>query len=52
VGTIDALARLELAARRQGRTIRLRNASTELRELIAFAGLDEVLPVEPGRQAE
>jgi STAS domain len=52
VATIDALARLELTARRRGKTLRLRNASTELRELIALAGLDEVLRVEPGRQAE
>jgi hypothetical protein len=52
VGTIGALARLELAARRQGKTIRLRNSSNELRELIALAGLDEVLRVEPRGQAE
>jgi len=48
-GTIDVLARLQLAARRAGSTIVLRNASIELQELVAFAGLDDVLPVEPGR---
>ena len=42
--TVDALARLQLAARRQQCRIRLRNASDELRDLIAFMGLDEILP--------
>jgi ABC-type transporter Mla MlaB component len=42
--TVDALARLQLAARRTGCTIRLRHASPELRELVAFMGLNEVLP--------
>ena len=41
--TVDALARLQLAARRLGCTIRLRHASPELRELVAFMGLTEVL---------
>jgi ABC-type transporter Mla MlaB component len=41
--TIDALARLQLGARRHGCRVRLRNASSELRELVAFMGLDEVL---------
>ena len=50
--TLDALARLQLSARRQGRQLRLREPSTELRELIAFAGLSDVLRVEPSRQAE
>jgi len=52
LGTIDSLARLQLAARRAGRALRLRNASRELRELLAFAGLDDVLPLEPERQPE
>ena len=52
LGTLDALARLQLAARRRGRAIRLVGASPELRELIAFAGLETVLPVEPGRKTE
>jgi ABC-type transporter Mla MlaB component len=42
--TIDALARLQLAARRHDCRVRLRNASDELRELIAFMGLCDVLP--------
>ncbi len=41
--TVDALARLELAARRLGCRVRLANASDELRELIAFMGLRDVL---------
>jgi hypothetical protein len=49
---IDALARLQLNARRLGLEIRLRHASGELQALIAFAGLDEVLCVEAGGQAE
>jgi ABC-type transporter Mla MlaB component len=42
--TIDALARLQLAARRYGCRVRLRGASEELRELVAFMGLEDVLP--------
>ena len=41
--TVDALARLHLAARRSGCRIRLHNASSELLELVAFMGLDDVL---------
>ena len=40
--TVDALARLELAARRYGCRIRLADASDELRELVAFMGLTDV----------
>ena len=51
---VDALARLQLTARRRGGEIRLRGASRELKELLDVAGLGEVLPlgVEPGRQPE
>ncbi len=42
--TIDALARLQLAARRHGCQVRLRHASSELLELVAFMGLRDVLP--------
>jgi ABC-type transporter Mla MlaB component len=42
--TVDALARLQLAARRYGCRVRLRHASTELLELVAFMGLRDVLP--------
>ena len=41
--TVDALARLQLVARRQNCRIRLCHASAELRDLVAFMGLDEVL---------
>lgn len=41
--TVDALARLALAARRTGFQIRLRGASEELRELVSFMGLEDVL---------
>jgi ABC-type transporter Mla MlaB component len=42
--TVDALARLQLGARRHGCTVRLRNASAELRELVELMGLSDVLP--------
>jgi ABC-type transporter Mla MlaB component len=42
--TVDALCRLQLAARRHGCHVRLRNASRELLELVAFMGLEDVLP--------
>jgi ABC-type transporter Mla MlaB component len=51
-GTVDALARLQLAARRLGYRLRLRRASAELQELLAFMGLQDALRLEPGRQAE
>jgi ABC-type transporter Mla MlaB component len=41
---VDALARLQLAARRSGCRVRLRHPSDELRELLAFVGLRDVLP--------
>ncbi|HEY2703174.1 MAG TPA: STAS domain-containing protein [Candidatus Dormibacteraeota bacterium] len=56
--TVDALARLQLTARRRGRRVRLRNASGPLRELLDLVGLGEVVPlcrdsgVQPGWQAE
>lgn len=57
-GTIDALARLQLTAQRLGCGLLLLRAHRRLRDLVAFAGLGEVLPltaglaVETGRQAE
>jgi anti-anti-sigma regulatory factor len=50
--TVDALARLHLAARRAGVELRLRHASADLNDLLAFTGLSEVLAVETGREAE
>ena len=46
--TVEALARLQLAARRRDRHIRLRNAPPRLLELVALAGLAAVLPCEGG----
>jgi ABC-type transporter Mla MlaB component len=42
---VEGLARLRLAGRRYGCRIRLRNASDDLLELVAFLGLDDVLTV-------
>jgi len=42
--TVDALARLQLGARRSACQVRLCNASEELRELVEFMGLRDVLP--------
>ena len=42
--TVDALARLQLAARRHGCQVQLRNSSSELLELLDFMGLSDVLP--------
>ena len=50
--TVDALARIHLAARRAGVELSLRHASAELQELLAFTGLSEVLGLEPGGQPE
>ena len=41
--TVDALARVHLAARQHGCGTRLRGASSELIELLDFAGLRDVL---------
>jgi ABC-type transporter Mla MlaB component len=46
--TIDALARLQLAARRRGCRVVLRHACAELQELLALAGLSDVVPLGPG----
>jgi hypothetical protein len=46
---LDALVRLQLAARRFGASVRLENACPTLLDLLALAGLADVLPsgVEP-----
>ena len=41
--TVDALARIQLTARRLGSGLRLRGASDELHETLAMAGLCEVV---------
>jgi ABC-type transporter Mla MlaB component len=51
--TVDALARLQLTARRLGRRVRLQNAPPRLQELIAFFGLSDAVPlVEPVGEPE
>ena len=50
--TVDGLARVELALRRLGYELRLRRATSELVELVAFTGLSDVLRVETGGQPE
>jgi ABC-type transporter Mla MlaB component len=42
--TVDALARLQLAAHRHGCQVRLRHASEELLDVVTFMGLRDVLP--------
>lgn len=44
--TVDALARLQFAAKRRRCRIELRHASDELLQLVRFMGLDAVLPLE------
>ncbi|HEY2950792.1 MAG TPA: STAS domain-containing protein [Micromonosporaceae bacterium] len=43
--TLEALARLQLTARRLGGRIQVCGAQRRLREIIAFTGLGEVLPL-------
>jgi len=52
LGIVNLLARMQLAARRRGTTMRVRHASDGLLELIEFTGLTEFLCVEPQRQTE
>ena len=49
---VDALARLQLEARRAGLVVAVRNVPEDLGLLIAFCGLEDALGVEPRRQAE
>jgi hypothetical protein len=49
LGLVDALAHLQLAARRNGWWIRLRDLDEDLRALLDFVGLAEVLGLEPRR---
>lgn len=58
LATVDALARLQLTARRLGGRVQVRRPCPELQSLLALAGLSEVVPLsagsglEPGGQAE
>jgi hypothetical protein len=45
--TVDALARLQLAARRYGCQVRLRHGSDELLGLVSFMGLTDVFADRP-----
>ena len=47
MATVDALARLQLAARRRGCRVLLQHPSDDLRRLVGFMGLADVL-VEEG----
>ena len=51
-GTIEAIACMHLAARRNELDLRLTNVSRSLLALIEFCGLAAVLRVEVERQAE
>ncbi len=46
LASVDALARLQLHARRSGRSLRLVDAGPELRALLALLGLDDALPTD------
>lgn len=50
--TVEALARLQLTARRFGRHLTICRASQELLDLMTFIGLAGVLSVESGKQAD
>ncbi len=45
VVAVDALARIQLTARRSGRRVELRHACGELRGLLALMGLCDVMPL-------
>ena len=56
-GTIEALARMQLTARRLGRRVVVRDVRGEVRDLLELAGLLDVLPcgelfLEAGREPE
>ena len=52
IATIDCLARFQLRMRRRRQHVQLRHASDDLRRLIDFVGLGDVLGVETVGQAE
>jgi ABC-type transporter Mla MlaB component len=51
VVTIDALARLQLTARRLGYRVELQRACGELEDLLVLTGLSDVLPCRSGEDA-
>lgn len=44
LGVVDGLARIALAARRAGRSVRVIGATPDLRELLALSGLTRAVP--------
>ena len=50
--SLDALARLQLKAKREGLDLRFSGASDDLERLAAFCGLAGVLGLESSREAE
>jgi hypothetical protein len=48
--TVEALARLQLAARRGGRQLVLHAPSAQLRQLVELCGLAEILPCSDGER--
>jgi len=52
VSAVDDIARLQLAARRVGYSIRLCGAPAELRELIDLAGLSGIITESAGPDAD
>jgi ABC-type transporter Mla MlaB component len=52
IGCVDALARLQLGARRHGSRIRLVGPCPRLLELLALVGLEELLPADDGSSGD
>jgi len=52
LAVVEALARVQLSARRRGSPVRLTNVSAHLRGLLELVGLADALCVEAGRQPE
>jgi gamma-glutamyl:cysteine ligase YbdK (ATP-grasp superfamily) len=52
IATVDALARLVLAAQQLGLELRITRAPSELRELVALAGLGPALGLQAQREPE
>ena len=52
LGLVDAILRLQLAARRSGGTLRFEHVSDELARLLRFVGVASCLGLEPDGQPE
>ena len=52
LAVVEALARVQLSARRRGARVRLANVSESLRGLLELTGLGDALGVEAQRQPE